>query len=309
MIISAWLICGASPQKPTRPLSPIEIIQLLESGVTSARVEELAKQYGITFEPTADIEAQLREAGASEELLRTLRELKPKLPELDKTKPPAVESGVLVIEATPGGAQVYIDDEPVGRTSSRGRLKLSSLEPGEHELRIALDGYQDHEERLELLAQQTLRLVVKLQATPPTQPAPVPEKKDGPPRDSTPPESTRQAHPQEVTFPVAHDHAKLGVPYCLGWLTVGDEVLRYRAADSVHVFNFPLQLIREVKKNDVYMADKGAFRIRLRDGTNYNFSLVKTSGLSKSFDGVRRSKAWLPPEPVLAAIASVAAKR
>ncbi len=103
MIISAGLICGASPQKPTRPLSPIEIIQLLESGVTSARVEELAKQYGITFEPTADIEAQLREAGASEELLRTLRELKPKVPEIDKTKPAAVEMGVLVIEATPGG--------------------------------------------------------------------------------------------------------------------------------------------------------------------------------------------------------------
>lgn len=304
MILTAFLTVGAAAQKLTRPLSPNEIIQLLESGVTSERVEELAQQYGITFEATANIAAQLRDAGATERLLDVLREMKPKVPVDEKAKPLGAETSVLIIEATPGGAQVYLDDEPVGRTSSHGRLKLSSLAPGQYEVRISLDGYQDHEEKMDLPTQQTLRLVVKLQATPPP-PVPEPTKKETPHADVTPSEGVPPPQTQEAAFPVAHDHAKVGVPYCLGWLTVGDQAIRYRAEDSVHDFNFPLRLIKEVKKNDVYMADKGAFRIRLKDGTNYNFSLVKMSGPPNSFAGVRRSKAWVPPEPVLAAIANV----
>ena len=307
LILFALWTWSAAAQKPTRPLSPNEIIQLLESGVTSARVEELAQQYGISFEPTADIEAQLRDAGATERLLSVLREMKPKVPEDEKVKPVAAEPAVLIIEATPGGAQVYLDDEPVGRTSSRGRLKLSSLASGEHEVRIALDGYQDHEEKLDLPAQQTLRLVVKLQASPPP-PVPEPAKKEIPQPDATPPESVPPPQTPEATFAVAHDHAKVGVPYCLGWLTVGDQVIRYHSEDNVHVFNFPLPLIKEVKKNDVYLADKGAFRIRLKDGTNYNFCLLKTSGPGNSLQGVRRSKDWQPPDAVLTAIARVIPK-
>lgn len=306
MVIAIPLTLSTAAQKPTRPLSANEIIQLLESGVTSARVEELAQQYGITFEPTEEIEARLRSAGATEGLLGSLRGMKPKVPVDEKTKPTVPETAVLIIEATPGSAQVYLDDEPVGRTSSRGRLKLSSLVPGSHEVRISLDGYRDHEERLELPPQQTLRLVVTLQATPPPRPAPSTDEK--PPPDSGPAGGAHPPQAQEATFPLAHDHAKVGVPYCLGWLTVGGQAIWYRSEHNVHVFNFPVRLIKEVKKNDVYLADKGAFRIRLKDGTNYNFCLVKTSGPVDSLAGVRRSKAWVTPEPVLAAIASVMEK-
>jgi len=308
VLVALWA-WSAAARKPTRPLSPNEIIQLLESGVTSARVEELAQQYGINFEPTADIEAQLRDAGATERLLSVLREMKPRVPGDEKAKPAAAEPGVLIFEATPGGALVYLDDEPVGRTSSHGRLKLSSLAPGEHEVRISLDGYLDHEEKLDLPAQQTLRLVVKLQASPPSPPAPEPAKKEIPQPSVNPPEIVPPPQTQEATFPVAHDHAKVGVPYCLGWLTVGEPVIRYHSEDNVHVFNFPLPLIKEVKKNDVYLADKGAFRIRLKDGTNYNFCLVKTSGPATSLQGTSRSKAWQPPDAVLTAIAKVIPKQ
>ncbi len=292
----------AAGQRPARPLSPNEIIQLLESGVSSARVQELIEKYGIAFEPTPAVEAQLQEAGASEELLSAIRQMKPGAPREETSKTGAVETGVLVIEAPPGGAQVYLDDEPVGRTSSRGRLKLSALSADVHEVRISLDGYQDHEETFDLAAQQTLRLVVKLQPTP--LPAPEPAKKQTPAPNANPTDIPPPG-PQEPRYPVAHDHAKIGVPYCLGWLTVGEQVIRFQAVDNVHIFNFPLPLIKEVKRNDVYLSDKGGFRIRLKDGTNYNFSFLKLTGPPNSFEGVSRSKNWQAPDTVLTAITNV----
>lgn len=71
---------------------------------------------------------------------------------------------VLLIEAMPGGAQVYIDDEPVGTTSSSGRLKLSQLSPGEHSVRLSSSGHRDYETRVRLAAGETTPLAATLEA-------------------------------------------------------------------------------------------------------------------------------------------------
>ena len=76
-----------------------------------------------------------------------------------QTAPP-----VLIIDAKPGGAQVYIDDELVGTTSSQGRLKLPQLNPGEHRVRLALLGHQDYEDKIELRPGETTRLLANLEA-------------------------------------------------------------------------------------------------------------------------------------------------
>jgi serine/threonine-protein kinase len=83
-------------------------------------------------------------------------------------KPPAPpkSSGppILLIEATPGDARVYIDDEPAGTTSPKGRLKIITLSPGAHRVRLAHRSFQDHEETVRLTSGETARVATKLQA-------------------------------------------------------------------------------------------------------------------------------------------------
>lgn len=50
--------------------------------------------------------------------------------------------GTLVVQSTPGGAQVYVDDTLMGTTSAQGRLRLL-LKPGAHTLRLSHQGYGD----------------------------------------------------------------------------------------------------------------------------------------------------------------------
>jgi hypothetical protein len=67
----------ARAQEPREPLVKAEVIRLLENGVSPDRVGALAKQYGIAFQITEDSEKQLREAGATNELIGMLRALAP----------------------------------------------------------------------------------------------------------------------------------------------------------------------------------------------------------------------------------------
>jgi serine/threonine-protein kinase len=83
-------------------------------------------------------------------------------------KPPAPpkSSGppILLIEATPGDARVYIDDETAGTTSPEGRLKITTLSPGAHRVRLAHRSFQDHEETVRLTSGETTLVASNLQA-------------------------------------------------------------------------------------------------------------------------------------------------
>ena len=178
-VVMALLLAGAPPpaaqdQQSSAPLSKNEVIQLLKSGMESAEIERVARKYGTSFEVTPGTEKELRDAGATEALLTALRESSPKPPAAKPSPataapaPPAAGPPILVIEAKPGGAQVYVDDEPVGKTSSEGKLRLSTLSPKKHHLRLSLEGYKDHEQSIELAGGETVRLVVSLDAEPAT---------------------------------------------------------------------------------------------------------------------------------------------
>jgi hypothetical protein len=69
-----------------------------------------------------------------------------------------------MVEVTPGGAQVYVDDEPVGTTSQSGRLKLSQLQPGAHTVRVSFGGYKDLEQSVNLTAGETTNVSSTLEA-------------------------------------------------------------------------------------------------------------------------------------------------
>jgi hypothetical protein len=405
----ALLLCSGpwpsslQAQNSRKALSKDEVIGLLESGVPPARVGQLSRQYGLAFTVTPDVEGELRDAGATDELLDALRKLGPKSP-LPPSPParstaPASSPGppTLLVEATPGGAAVYIDDEPVGTTSSSGRLKLSRLAPGEHRVRLSLAGHRDYESSVTLVAGTTTAFAATLESASATNPlaggptepppasgappgsgpatlgvllavqapaqrrgayisgvapgspaekaglrsgfsilaiqdhpinspqdaqqalsqfqpgttvritysdgqnvqttqaqlaarssVPLPAMPTGPPTSSNPLTGTPGA--AAVSFTVSHDHGAGGTNYCVGVLTIGAGMIRFRSMNGIHSFDFPLNAVREARKNAVYLAALGAFHIRLKTGGNYNFVLLNAAGQPQ------------PPDPVLLAI-------
>jgi len=69
---------------------------------------------------------------------------------------------VLVIQSTPGGVQIYVDDELLGTTSPEGRLKISTLKPGKHTLRVVFGGNSYGEGQFSLVAGKALTKTVTL---------------------------------------------------------------------------------------------------------------------------------------------------
>jgi WD40 repeat protein len=93
-------------------------------------------------------------------------------PELTVVPPPA-----LVIEGAPPGAQIFVDDQLTGSTSSNGETEVSTLSPGRHRLRVKVNGYQDYEKGFDQRTGQTSRIAAKLEPfelPPLTEPAKAP---------------------------------------------------------------------------------------------------------------------------------------
>ncbi len=121
--------------------------------------------------------------------------------------------------------------------------------------------------------------VASQQITPPSNPAP----------------SLRAPRAGIQTFAVAHDHGQSGRDYCTGTLTVGNGVITYRGIRSssggaAHNYEIPIDTVREARRNTVYLLAIGAFHIRTKRGTNYNFVVISNQGQ------------YLPPDQVLDAI-------
>ena len=68
---------GGSGQQQTKPLTKAQVADLLKSYDPPGRVAGFAQHRGIDFEWTPTIEAQMRQAGANDGLIQTLREIAP----------------------------------------------------------------------------------------------------------------------------------------------------------------------------------------------------------------------------------------
>lgn len=159
LFFGSTLFVTRAAQESHKPLSKKDVIELLEGEVAPARVADVARKEGITFQMTPDTEKELLNAGGNDDLLKVLRQLAPKQSAAESPASSSSETGsgapTLLIEATPGGAQVYIDDEPKASTSPEGRVRFSELAPGEHVVRLSLAGYRDYEQKVELKPGQT----------------------------------------------------------------------------------------------------------------------------------------------------------
>ncbi len=69
MVMSETLVA----QQKTKPLTKQEVINLLKAEVAHARIEDIAREKGVGFQVTPQVERELRAAGADDSLVRTLR--------------------------------------------------------------------------------------------------------------------------------------------------------------------------------------------------------------------------------------------
>jgi len=115
-----------------------------------------------------------------QEIVSAVREFDSVVARLRPPPPPApvVEAprtATLQLEARPGGAEFYVDDEFRGSTSGEGRIKVSDLAPGEHRLRLSKKDYEEWNRTLTLEAGENRTIEVQLPAAKAPQPPPPPE--------------------------------------------------------------------------------------------------------------------------------------
>jgi len=96
---------------------------------------------------------------------------------------------------------------------------------------------------------------------------------------------------QVATFAVAHDHGQNAQNYCTGVMTIGNGMISYRgvkgsAGNNVHSYDIPLDTIREVRRNTVYLLALGAFHIRTKKNSNFNFVALDQNGKPTTPDAV-----------------------
>ena len=68
----------------------------------------------------------------------------------------------LIVQGAPPGAQIFIDDQMVAAADSTGQGSISSLAPGQHRLRVGLNGYQEYRQDIALQTNQTSIVTAKL---------------------------------------------------------------------------------------------------------------------------------------------------
>jgi len=158
-MLTAMAVAGPVAAEKGKPLSVKDVMELLKGSVPSSEIVRVVGENGISFHMFAELESQFREAGATDELLDALK----KASRPEETISPAPATGMLKVQSQPGEAQVYVNDEPKGMTSSGGELRLSGLAPGTYRLRVALADYKTWENSITVTAGETVTAFVTLE--------------------------------------------------------------------------------------------------------------------------------------------------
>jgi TIR domain len=94
-----------------------------------------------------------------------------------------------------------------------------------------------------------------------------------------PPMATQNSNAVNLNLPrfaVGH-YGATAQEYCVGWMIIDGGFVRYRGVQGnhgVHTFDFPVNRIKEVKKNALVFSLNLAFHVRMDDGEVFNFSQV-----------------------------------
>ena len=126
--------------------------------------------------------------------------------------------GTLRVKTDASAVDVYLDRKLQGSTP----LSLPNVPAGAHELMLVKDGYQDHVQKVEVRAGETVKLFIVMKADE----EPLPE--------------------LPVEYPVMHRHA-LG--FCVGKLTVSSDAVDYKSSNSHDAFHIPIREVQLVARS------------------------------------------------------------
>ena len=264
LLCASMVPVSAQTQPAPKPFTKDDVVKLLTGNVPVKRLEALVRQRGIDFQLTPELESQLRTAGADDGLIATLKQSGPKAVSV----PPP--SATLVVNSSVGGARVYVDDVAIGDTSSQGRLRIPNLTPGQHQVRVSLDGYEKFEDSVELPASETLDLRVPLKANSPPAPTQVTS-------DHTGATASAIIELRVNRFGFGGGHT--------GWLRITDNV-QYQSDDGKQNVEFGVSDIKEVKK-----LGGSIWRIRLNTGETHLFKSVDVKSRDTIGDAIHAALA------------------
>jgi hypothetical protein len=83
------------------------------------------------------------------------------------TEVASLGSAILAIKDARPGAQIFVDDKLTTSVDSEGRAEISSLIPGQHNLRLTLNGYRDYTQGVDLAAGQISIITATLEPSEP----------------------------------------------------------------------------------------------------------------------------------------------
>src|SRR5262245_24921487 len=92
LLLVVVVTTSAFAQKSKKAMTKPQVLELHQNGVPSNRNEELVRAYGIAFEVTTAVVLEFQDAGARDDLIRTLRDISPKpepAPPASKPEPAA----------------------------------------------------------------------------------------------------------------------------------------------------------------------------------------------------------------------------
>jgi len=170
-------------------------------------------------------------------------------------------TGVLRVKTDATGVQVWLDGEDVGRTP----LTLRAVANGKHRLALMKDGYEDHQQEIDVLPSQTNSIFVVMK----------PLKLNLP--------------DLPVEFKAIHQH-RTGT--CVGTLTVSGEALDYKAVNDADQFHIPITSIKSVARSWGPVA--GLTPMGIRGPTELMAFRIETSGRSYGFFAFKDT----PDDPV-----------
>jgi hypothetical protein len=125
-----------------------QVRELIHIGAPDVTIAREIRSRGVQFQPTPKIIDDLKRAGAGQTTLAALRE--------------QMAVGAIEIQA-PAGSQVAIDGADQGLTDQQGRLALSGVVAGDHQLVVRKAGYRDSEFKFTLGRNEQKTIPVQLE--------------------------------------------------------------------------------------------------------------------------------------------------
>ena len=233
------------------PLVQSEIMTLLQSGVGSARVEQVVEARGVSFSITPAISRQITSAGGTRALVGIIAANGPSR----RTGPPAstaARRGPDYDDLTDQATTAFKANDASGALGLlQQAIGLDAARPTAYQLMgfVQLYGKNDM-----VAAEKSMREAIERGGS--------------------------------ATFRIFHDHANGAfTETCSGSLFITKTDVTFKADDGKDTFDAEDSDIKEIKTNTFVGSDRGAFHIRVkreRDSKNYNFApLTKKKDESK----------------------------